>query len=377
MNNPRLLTGLLAAVLWGGMSAHAQSERVYTLEDIFRTAESNSSRLKPSLTAEMAAQRDIETAKAARLPEISASLSLGFNGNGFTTARDFSDYQKAPIPHLNNGVGVAVTQPVYAGGAITANIELETLKSTAALLGTEHVVESTYAEAILGLDTTNLIDLNWYVLAGIVAGAGLTYWLFCMRRWRYKSMVAISFVCLAAYLCWFYFLIDYNVEKEMLFTPLFLRGIASVMISIVLLTSIVQSGLPFMVFPQALVINGFMGAVCGAALGPAVIGELFSRITARNFALISSGVTDTAMARQFPADSVLAHLGDVFGMTQLQAMLVSMKELYGLLLIFCIICIVIISLSYSRMRPWAIFPKWRTIRRFLRRESRNAQEISA
>lgn len=235
------------------------------------------------------------------------------------------------------------------------------------LLGTEHVVESTYAGAILGFDSTNLIDLNWYVLAGIVVGAGLTYWLFCMRRWRYKSMVAISFVCLAAYLCWFYFLIDYNVEKEMLFTPLFLRGIASVMISIVLLTSIVQSGLPFMVFPQALVINGFMGAVCGAALGPAIIGELFGRITARNFALLSSGITD----------SVMTHFCDVFGITQLQAMLVSMKELYGLLLIFCITCIVIISLSYSRMRPWAIFPKWRTIRRVLRRESRNAPEIPA
>lgn len=137
MNNPRLLTGLLAAVLWGGMSAHAQSGRMYTLDEVFRTAEANSARLKPSLAAEIAARRDIETAKAARLPELSASLSLGFNGNGFTTARDFSDYQKAPIPHLNNVVGVAVTQPVYAGGAITANIELETLKSTAARFATE------------------------------------------------------------------------------------------------------------------------------------------------------------------------------------------------------------------------------------------------
>lgn len=241
------------------------------------------------------------------------------------------------------------------------------------MLGTEHVIEGTYTGAALGFDNTNLIDLNWYVFFGIVTGVGLTYWLFCMRRWRYKSMVAICFVCLALYLGWFYFTLDYNVEKEMLFVPLFLRGIGSVVISIVLLTSIVQSGLPFMVFPQALVINGFMGAVCGAAFGPAVIGELFEKITARNFALLSSGVTDTAMWRQFSTDGMMNHFGEVFGTTQLQAMMVSMKEIYGWLLIGCIICIIIIALSYSRMRPWAIFPKWKTIRKVLRRESRKTQ----
>lgn len=105
----------------------------------------------------------------------------------------------------------------------------------------------------------------------------LTAMMACSAACTLTGSVTVMVVasCIAG---WFYFLIDYNVEKEMLFTPLFLRGIGSVMISIVLLTSIVQSGLPFMVFPQALVINGFMGAVCGAALGPAVISEIFSRI---------------------------------------------------------------------------------------------------
>ena len=62
-------------------------------------------------------------------------------------------------------------------------------------------------------------------------------------------MVAIAVALAVMYLAYFYFFIDYGVEKEMLFIPLFLRGMAAVIISIVLLTSIVQSGLPFMVFP--------------------------------------------------------------------------------------------------------------------------------
>lgn len=88
------------------------------------------------------------------------------------------------------------------------------------LLATEYVFEHTYAANILGFDETNLIDLNWYVLAGIISGCGLTYFTFARRKWRYKSMTAIAFAFAIVYLAYFYFYIDYGVEKEMLFIPL-------------------------------------------------------------------------------------------------------------------------------------------------------------
>lgn len=37
----------------------------------------------------------------------------------------------------------------------------------------------------------NIIDLNWYVLAGIAAGTGFTYLTFALCKWRYKTMTAI------------------------------------------------------------------------------------------------------------------------------------------------------------------------------------------
>ncbi|MDE6368088.1 MAG: hypothetical protein K2K94_02490, partial [Muribaculaceae bacterium] len=135
------------------------------------------------------------------------------------------------------------------------------------LLATEHVFEHTYAATILGFDETNLIDLNWYVFAGIIVGCVFTYLTFASHKWRYKTMTAIAFALAIVYLAYFYFFIDYGVEKEMLFIPLFCRGAAAVIISIVYLTSIVQSGLPFQVFPQALTLNGFTGAVMSATLG--------------------------------------------------------------------------------------------------------------
>ena len=138
MNNHRLLTGMLVATLLsGGVRAIGQSRQVYTLENLFEIAETNSTQLRPSFTAEEEARREISVARSNRLPDINASLSLSYIGDGFTTERNFSDYQKAPIPHFGNTLGVNITQPVYTGGAITNGIELAELKSTAARYATE------------------------------------------------------------------------------------------------------------------------------------------------------------------------------------------------------------------------------------------------
>lgn len=235
------------------------------------------------------------------------------------------------------------------------------------LIATEHVFEHSYAATALGFDETNLIDLNWYVFAGILAGCAFTYVTFALRKWRYKTMTAIGFTLAAVYLAYFYFVIDYNVEKEMLFVPLFFRGAASVIISIVFLTSIVQSGLPFQVFPQALTINGFTGAVMGATFGPAVVGEWLRHTLAKNASLLSSVATD------FNPDTAHMPLGQLMGIVQTHALVVSMKEIYGWLLIVALTSILIILVSYSPLRPWAIFPKWKTIRRTLRRMVRTEE----
>lgn len=237
------------------------------------------------------------------------------------------------------------------------------------LMGTEHVFEHSYAVNILGFDETNLIDLNWYVFVGIIAGVAFTYLTFALRKWRYKTMTGIGFSFAVAYLAYFYFTIDYGVEKEALFIPLFCRGCGSVIISIVFLTSIVQSGLHFFVFPQALTINGFTGAVMGAAFGPAVIGEWFRHTMARNAALLGSTITD------FNPDIAGQSLGALYGIMARQAMVVSMKEIYGWLLLAGIAFLLVIAVSHSPLRPFAIFPKWRSIRRAVRHMVRMSEPM--
>ncbi len=231
------------------------------------------------------------------------------------------------------------------------------------LLATEHVVEHSYAGVILGFDDTNLIDLNWFVFVGIIAGSLFTWMTFARRKWRYKTMTAIAFSLATLYLAWFYFMLDYGVEKEMLLLPLFARGAASVIITIVFLT-LVQGGLPFQVFPQALTLNSFTGAVMGATFGPALIGELLRHTVAKNAAILSAVVTDSNPATaQIP-------IGDLYGMVQIQALTVSMKEIYGWLLIASIVSLAVILVTFRPIRPSAIFPKWSTVRKIVRNVAR-------
>lgn len=132
MNNLRLLTGLLSVALSSaGVCAYCQP-KVVSLEEIFASAEANSKQLRSSLTAQSEAESGISTARANRLPDINASVSVSYIGNGFTTKRNFTDYQPAPIPYFGSGAGINITQPVYAGGAISTSIKIAELKSTAA-----------------------------------------------------------------------------------------------------------------------------------------------------------------------------------------------------------------------------------------------------
>lgn len=138
MNNLRLLiVSLGVTLLSGGVCASDSTGRVFTIEELFTMAESNSTQLKPFFAAEDVADKEIAVARSNRLPDINTTLNFSFIGNGFTTKRDFSDSHKAAIPHFGNGFSVGVTQPVYAGGAISKGIELAELKSTASRFSTE------------------------------------------------------------------------------------------------------------------------------------------------------------------------------------------------------------------------------------------------
>ncbi len=189
MNNPRLLKGLLfAALMSTGMVMSAQS-RVFTLEEIFASAEQNSLQLQPSLSAVTEAEQELRVSHADYLPDISADLSVSYIGDGFTTRRNLTDIHKAPIPHFGNALTLSVTQPVYTGGALTAAAEMAELKLTSARYASELKRDNLRIRLTgLYLDIYKYVNLR-EVTAQNIALARITL---AQMQARYEQGVALS-----------------------------------------------------------------------------------------------------------------------------------------------------------------------------------------
>lgn len=111
--------------LWGENNQQIQQ---LTLHDLFKLAEERSKSIRAFDIAEQESEQGIKIAKNALLPSIDLSLSMSYLGNGTITDRNFSNWQKADMPHFGNNFAVEASQVVYAGGSIKAGIKLAELQ---------------------------------------------------------------------------------------------------------------------------------------------------------------------------------------------------------------------------------------------------------
>ncbi|MDL2312139.1 hypothetical protein LJC68_04605, partial [Bacteroidales bacterium OttesenSCG-928-B11] len=235
------------------------------------------------------------------------------------------------------------------------------------LIAPSHLLEHIYMEATLGYDVLHAISLNWVVLAGIAIGSIFTYKTFAQRKWAYKTMNLIALSSIVIYLLISYFSIDYNVSKSSLILPLFLRGFGYAIISICFLT--ILSRIPFQNFFQSLSVQAFFSAGIGGVLGTAILGRAL-KITMKRNSMLPGAQLDhvNPLAVQLPP-------GELYGTLQQQALIVSMKELYGWLVIIGIFCILILMIKESDLRPkHALHPTYRAIRRRIKRELKLTRE---
>lgn len=178
-------------------------------------------------------------------------------------------------------------------------------------------------------------------------------------------MTVIAFMTITGYLLIFYFTIDYHLPKEMLVLPLFLRGFGYVIIAICFLIAL--SRVPFKNFFEALSVQAFVSAAFGSALGAAILGHVFKVLMKKNAMLLGATLDSVhPLAGRLP-------VGQLYGALQQQAMMVSMKELYGWLAMISLCCLCLFWLSENSVRPLhALHPRYRMIRRYMKHELRAA-----
>ncbi|MGM9703599.1 MAG: TolC family protein [Prevotella sp.] len=127
------IAALLVAVVCLPSASFAQ-QRKMTLDELYRLAEEQSQSIKSFKTAIESATQGVAAAKAERLPDIGASLSIGYLGDGMLSDRDLSDWQHIDNPHPTNNFALRAQQVIYSGGAISSGISLAEMGKTLAEL---------------------------------------------------------------------------------------------------------------------------------------------------------------------------------------------------------------------------------------------------
>ena len=117
-----------------GLFAQTLDRRVLGIDEMFRLADENSQSIQTYKTGKEAADEALKAAKSQRLPDIGASLSFSYLGDGYIWDRDFKNGQNIPMPHFGNNFALEAQQVIYAGGAINSSITLAELGQQMAAL---------------------------------------------------------------------------------------------------------------------------------------------------------------------------------------------------------------------------------------------------
>lgn len=206
------------------------------------------------------------------------------------------------------------------------------------LLASEKVLLNILVRGVLRYDALPLSIFNLWTLGGIVVG-GLFGWLGISRLgWSFRQLTIVSVISLALYAAALYFQTAPNTPIERFYLPLFLCGVADVVLFIAL-TTYMELVVPFQHRFQVLCIWGFVRTGIASPIGSAIYKHLFEG--EMNDQLVSLG------SRVTLSGEMTDELGAAIAQ---QAMLVSVRDLYGVTVACCIVLLTILFAARYRHR---------------------------
>lgn len=104
--------------------AYGQGVRQMSIGEIFGLADRQNADIATADSRIATARQGEAVAQNARLPQLNASLTMSYLGDGTILDRDFGNATRDRLPHFSNTLGVELYQPVYTGGAISSGIGL-------------------------------------------------------------------------------------------------------------------------------------------------------------------------------------------------------------------------------------------------------------
>ena len=245
-------------------------------------------------------------------------------------------------------------------------IRLTVLNSSKALIGYLFMVITmvlssssslltSYLNSVLRVDSVHANSLYLWMLPGFICGAIICFWWFRWQRWRFRRLIAWGMTCFAIYLAILYFGIWPDGTYEMLYLPMFFRGMGLLILFIAFGVSVVED-----MDPKLTIYNAFFLITFRSALAPALAASFFNNMIYRMQLQSMSVLSETmrmdnplaagpynqalqnALAQGRPLeDATQLATNTLYNTLQVQGLLLGLKTLIGYTLLFTIIMAII------------------------------------
>lgn len=208
-----------------------------------------------------------------------------------------------------------------------------------------------YMNSIIRVDSVHANSLNLWLLPGFVLGAIICFWWFRWQRWRFRFLISGGMGCYVIYLSILYFGVTPDGTYEMLYLPLFFRGVGMIILFIAFGVYVVED-----LDPRLMLSNAFFLISSRSVLAPVIASSFFNnmlyRLQVENMSVLSENMTMThplaaqkynqalssalAQGHQFSEASQIA-TNNLYSTLQTQSLLLGIKTLLGYLLILALV----------------------------------------
>lgn len=212
-----------------------------------------------------------------------------------------------------------------------------------------------YLSVILKVDSTHTYSLYIYLLPGYLIGAFICFWWFRWQRWRFRFLIAGGMACFVIFFGALYFGISPNSTYEMLYLPVFFRGLGMLTLIIAFALFAVED-----LNPKYLLSNAFFLIIFRSVLSPIMATSFYNnvlyRLQQKYMYSLSESVTavDPLAASRYQQSLNAALAGgsrydeaaqlatnSLYSTMQQQSLLLALKEIFGYLLIVSIVIAIV------------------------------------
>lgn len=210
-------------------------------------------------------------------------------------------------------------------------------------LSTSTTLLTSYMTTIINIDNTRTYTLYVYLLPGYLLGAFICYLWFKWQRWRFRYLVAGGMGCFVIFFGLLYFTVSPDSTYEMLYLPIFFRGLGMLTLIIAFALFAVED-----LNPKHLLSNAFFLILSRSVMAPVLASAFYSnmlyRLQQKYIVQLSENMTlidpeaSTRFSSSLAGNTAQGHgvnealqlaTGNLYTTLRQQATLLSLKEILG------------------------------------------------